>query len=119
MKSGPARGQGLQVRHVLADRDAGPEQPCVGRSRRIAGVVDIERVDADKGRMFGNEEVGRVRGQELVVGEIRWRTPMFREIGPEEDRAAGEVEGPESVAADGTPGAGRVYHERRQVGKPL
>src|SRR2546423_6408798 len=104
VKSGPARRQGLQVGHVLADRGTGREQLCVCRSRRIAGVVDIERVDTNKRGLFGNEEVGRVSRQEWVVAEIRGSTPVFREIGPEQDRAAAQVESPERVATDGAPG---------------
>src|ERR1700704_6529688 len=101
MQSCATRWERLQVRHVLANWDAGREKPGMGRSRRIANVVDIERVDADESGSLRHEKFGCRRREERVVGEIRVGAPALREIGPEQDRASGQVKFAEAVAADG------------------
>src|ERR1700682_4512617 len=109
----------LEVRQMLADRDTGPEKLGMGRSRRIAGVVDVERVDAHESRSLRDQKFRGSPRQERVVGEIRRSTPMFREIGPKHDRAAGQIEVAEGVAIDGAPGPGCVDDDGRQIGELL
>src|SRR5437588_12158842 len=41
--------EGLQVGHVLADRDAGAEQHRMRGSRQVPGVIYVERINADEG----------------------------------------------------------------------
>src|SRR6266849_9170082 len=81
MKSRATLWERLQVRHVLADWDAGLEEPGMGRSRRITDVVDIERVDANESDSLRDEKFGCRRCQERVVDEIGVGAPTRREIG--------------------------------------
>ena len=51
--------QPLEAAQVLDDRDAGAEQRGVHRALAGAGVVDVDRVDADDGRAAGDERARR------------------------------------------------------------
>jgi hypothetical protein len=49
---------------VLHDRDASRQQRGVHRARRVTGVVDIDRVDADKSGLLLDQPVGRGSSKE-------------------------------------------------------
>jgi len=49
---------------VLHDRDAGRQQRGVHRARRAAGVVDVDRVDADQSGLLLDQPVGGGSGEE-------------------------------------------------------
>jgi hypothetical protein len=53
---------------VLHDRDASRQQRRVHRARLAAGVVDVERVDADQSCLLLNQPVGGGSGEEGSVG---------------------------------------------------
>src|SRR3546814_2976051 len=62
-------GQRAQVRHMLANRDAGAKQHAVDRAGAGMRVVDIVAVDADQPRPALDQQPSGGRGQERMVFE--------------------------------------------------
>jgi hypothetical protein len=64
MEAKAARREPLQPTQVLHDRDASRQQRRVHRTRRAAGVVDVDGVDPDQSGLLLDQPVGGGSGQE-------------------------------------------------------
>ena len=69
-------------------------------ARRIAGVVDVRRVDANQNRARLHEVLRRVLGQERVAFEVAVRAPVGVPAGAHENRLAANVAAGECLATD-------------------
>ena len=54
MEAKTARRELIKPTQVLQDRDASRQQRPVHRARRAAGVIDVDRVDADQAGPLGD-----------------------------------------------------------------
>ena len=63
----PRVGSASRPGQVLADGDAGRQQPAVDGTALVGRVVDVERVDAHEGRARATRCVGGRLGQEGVA----------------------------------------------------
>ena len=88
----------VEAAQVLDDRDAGPQQHRVDRPLARAGVVDVDRVDADDGGAGVDEALGRVDAEERVVGvAVAVGPPVGVPAGPEQHGPPGDVHAVEQV----------------------
>jgi len=119
METSGARRQRREVRHVLADRDAGSEQPRVGGSRHVGGVIDVQGVDPYQGGPRGNESLAG-GGRQIGIGtEIALGAPVAREIGAHKDGLATQVTAWQGIRADRSAGTGDIGNDDRKVGEAL
>ena len=114
-----ARRHVREIRHVLADRNPRPEQDGVRRPRGIGRVVDVQGVDADKASAPRDQQLAGLGGQKGVVAEVSLRSPVAREIGPEQDRPVSHLDAADLIRPDGTTRGGGVDHDGVEVGQPL
>src|SRR3989442_13154834 len=70
-----------EVSHMLADRNACRQQPCVRRARHVSDVVDVQRIDPDERRPGSSELVRSLGGQKWGAAEVAVSTPVAREVG--------------------------------------
>src|SRR6266480_4368980 len=66
----------VEPAQVLHDRDASRQQRGVRRARRAAGVVDVERVDADQSGLLLDQAVGGGSGEERAPGAVALAAPV-------------------------------------------
>ena len=105
--------------HVFADRDPCAEQLRVRGPGQIGGVVDVQRVDTDKRRLSPREQLGAFIREEWVLREVRLGPPVTREVGADEDGAAGEIAPPEELRPDRPSPARRVDDDDGNMGETV
>lgn len=87
----------------------------MSRSRHVADVVDVQRVDPDEGHAGGDKRLARIGRQERVGGEVRVGPPVTRELRADKERLAVSVPSGQGVTANRSPGDGDVGNDHRQV----
>ena len=102
---------------MLADRYPGRQQLRVHRAVGVAGVVDVQRVDADQ-HGAGPGQVGRgIRGQERVVPEVLVGPPVPVPAGVDEHRLAPAVIRQQQAAVDGPGSLRHIHPDAVQLGQ--
>src|SRR5215510_2929623 len=90
----------VEPAQVFHDRDASRQQRGVHRACRAAGVVDVDRVDADQCGLLLDQPAGGGSGEERVLGAVAVAAPVAVPAGMEEHGPACDVMGGQSVPVD-------------------
>ena len=100
---------------MLADRDAGAEQPRMHRPRADARVVDVVAVDPDQRRAIRDQPVGGLAGQKRVIVDVGVGPPVPVPAGVDQHRLAAHVEAVECRCFDREPVFERPPHDDRRA----
>jgi hypothetical protein len=86
---------------VFDNRDFGGEQKGMHGPAQVAGVINVQRVDADERHASVEKVLGGVFRQEGVALEILVRAPVRIPAGADQDRLASQIVVFESCTTDG------------------
>ena len=111
-----ARRELVKPTQVLHDRDARGQQRRVHRARGAAGVIDVDRVDADQSGLLLDQPVGGGGGQEGIPGAVALGAPVTVPAGMDQRGSAANLVGGQRVAVDGAPPGFDSHHNAVQVG---
>jgi hypothetical protein len=116
MEAKAARREPLQPTQVLHDRDASRQQRRVHRTRRAAGVIDVDRVDPDQSGLLLDQPVGGGSGQEGAGGAAAPGAPVAIAAGVDQHGPAPNLVGRQHAAVDHLPPSSDPHYQAVKVG---